>query len=66
MVPVPDAPWIRETEQYGMPENNIVVKCDVCGCECEELVFDRFDNVIGCDQCVHYRDAFEWYMELHG
>ena len=48
---IPDAPWIAETERYGIPER-LKVKCPVCGAECEKLYMDQSKYVHGCDNCM--------------
>ena len=61
MQQIPDAPWIREAELYGVPESPAPV-CPVCGEECETYyIQDR--AVIGCDRCVRCKDADEWNSE---
>jgi len=55
---IEDAPWIREAETDGMPEEDEPI-CPVCGEECEELYIVDGD-VIGCDCCVNRVDASDW------
>ena len=47
MQQLPDAPWIREAETYGMPPyDDFDVTCPVCGRECEEFYLDEDDDVV--------------------
>lgn len=55
---IEDAPWIREAETDGMPEEGEPI-CPVCGEECEGLYIADGD-VIGCDCCVDRVDAWDW------
>jgi hypothetical protein len=34
---------------YSEPEP---VYCDICGKECEELYYDKYNEVVGCDRCI--------------
>ena len=61
MEQLPDAPWIREAENLGMPPyDDFDVYCPVCGRECEELYLDEDDEVVGCDRCITSVDAYDW------
>ena len=62
MTELPDAPWIREAEQFGPEEaEDIAYSCPVCGAEePEDFLFDQFDQVIGCNCCCHFGDAYAW------
>ena len=37
--------------------------CPICGEECEELFFDKNNEICGCDNCVTSKDAWEWLWE---
>ena len=50
MEQVPDAPWIREAENDGMPPFDPPV-CPICGEECETIYADMTGDVFGCDRC---------------
>ena len=39
------------------------VICPVCGEPCEEYFFDINNEICGCENCIHSRDAFEWKGE---
>ena len=58
MMDLPDAPWIRETEQFGVPEDPPVY-CPVCGEE-TDTVYVQFGEVIGCSCCVCRKDAYQY------
>jgi hypothetical protein len=40
---------------YGEPESP---RCPVCGSECE-TVYKKDFEIIGCDNCIRARDAWE-------
>lgn len=62
MQDLPDAPWIREAEMYGMPpyDDGPDPTCPVCGEECETIYTDKDGEPVGCDQCVTLWEAYEW------
>ena len=62
MFDLPDAPWVRDAENNGMPSAEPVL-CPVCGEECETLFEDSNGEIFGCDQCVTQKDAWEWAEE---
>lgn len=55
MANIDDAPWIRETELYGVPDGSTPI-CPVCGKEAELAYYDHHGDVIGCDNCLHVGD----------
>ena len=58
---IPDAPWIRDAELNGWGDDVQPVICPVCGAECEEIYETKeYGEVLGCDQCILTRDAYEW------
>lgn len=63
---IPDAPWIRDAEINGMPGGD-ECHCPVCHKECERIYFYRGEtdarDVLGCDQCIDWEDAFSWLDE---
>jgi len=59
---IPDAPYIREAEDWGMPPYE-TVKCPVCGEECTEIYADMYGTVFGCNQCIMTQDAWDWAEE---
>lgn len=62
---LPDAPWIRDAELYGPDDaEEISYSCPVCGAdEPEDFVFDRDGEIIGCNCCCHFRDAYEYMSQ---
>lgn len=62
---IPDAPWIREAERYGMPPyDDPDTSCPVCGREhCETIYTDKFGEVVGCDECLTLWEPEEWHEE---
>lgn len=48
--------WLEPPEY----ENPI---CPVCGSECETLIATLNREVLGCDQCLRFEDAAEWWEE---
>lgn len=59
---LPDAPWIREAERYGMPPYE-TIECPCCGEECETIYADQYGNVFACDRCLISQEAWEWAEE---
>lgn len=59
---IPDAPWIREAEQNGMPSPEPVF-CPECGEECETIYVAPGGYACGCDKCLKAKDACEWEEE---
>lgn len=55
MTSLPDAPWIRDAELNGIPEDP-PCRCPVCGEECETYYFTYErgvrGDVIGCENCI--------------
>ena len=49
---IPDAPWIRDAELNGMPDEPDPV-CPVCGkIPNDYAYYDPSGDVIGCDRCI--------------
>jgi len=61
---IPDAPWIREAELYGVPDRD-PVRCPICGAEADTIYTDKNGDALGCEWCVSCEDAFDWWDE-HG
>ena len=59
---LPDAPWIREAEMYGMPpyDEGPDPVCPICGHECPETIFLQDGDVVGCENCIDAQDANDW------
>ena len=62
MEQIPDAPWVREAENLGMPPYE-AVECPICGDECTEIYTDMYGTVFGCDKCIVSQDAWDWQEE---
>ena len=65
MIDINDAPWIREAETYG-PDcaEEIEYSCPVCGAEePEDFVFDCAGEIIGCNCCCHFGDAYAYMAQ---
>ena len=61
---IPDAPWIREAENNGMPSSTPPV-CPVCYEETDRLYIVKGTNeIIGCDNCIDSVNA--WDVETEG
>ena len=62
MQDIPDAPYIREAETYGMPPYGDVPDpvCPVCRRECV-TIYALQGEAVGCDECLEPWDASEWY-----
>lgn len=59
MATIPDAPWIREAERFGMPPYD-VPQCPCCGHECNSIFLDQNREPFGCEFCVKEEDSYEW------
>jgi len=59
---IPDADYIRDTEQNGIYSPN-PVKCPVCGKHCETIYLDINGDATGCEHCVKAKDAYLWAEE---
>ena len=63
MYDLPDAPWIRDAENNGMPSAEPVL-CPCCRKECEVIYTDAASgDVIGCDECISKQCADDWWAE---
>lgn len=62
---LPDAPWIRDAEQNGMPEPE-PYNCPVCGAECPEWLYrdKRNHEILGCDICLESIAADDYFLSL--
>lgn len=38
-------------------------RCPVCGDETDTLYKDKYGDIVGCDNCVTTKDAWEWKQE---
>ena len=64
---IPDCPVIANMERTGYPNGKEpqYPQCPVCGAESDTFYADRYGDVMGCDDCVEKRDAWE-HMEETG
>ena len=71
MEQIPDAPWIREAEMYGMPpyDDEPEPVCPICQRTCETL-FRQYDgekqimgDVLGCEHCITTYNAWDYQAE---
>lgn len=65
MEQLPDAPYIREAERFGMPpyDDDPEPTCPICGNECEIIYKDKDGTEFGCEHCIRTTDAREWAEE---
>lgn len=64
MPQIPDAPWIRDAEMYGYPENEVPDPvCPCCGYQEPEQIYLMDGDAIGCDHCIKFVDAWDWAAE---
>ena len=64
MAQIPDAPWIREAENWGYPPyDDPEVHCPLCGKECDTIYKDKFGQECGCENCIVIEDAWDWAEE---
>jgi hypothetical protein len=59
---IPDAPWIRDAELNGYPENETIY-CPVCGAEDPEEFIIIDGDVCGCENCTKRVDAYDWIID---
>lgn len=57
-VQIPDAPWIRDAENNGMPDAGDYY-CPLCNAENPEYFFVSGGEVIGCTECVDKVDPYD-------
>ncbi|MDK2906018.1 MAG: hypothetical protein PWR12_2096 [Eubacteriaceae bacterium] len=49
---------------YGQdPPEDKQPECPVCGYECEKIYYSLHGDLIGCENCIDYVDAWEWADE---
>ena len=34
--------------------------CPICDRPCETIYIDKFGDVVGCDECIESREAWDW------
>lgn len=54
-------PIITNMERTGYTDGKTPTSptCPVCGEECETAYFDRFGRVVGCENCMDERSAWD-------
>ena len=57
----PDQPVIRNMERTGYPDGRepTYPRCPICGEECETVYKNIYFDVVGCDECMETKDAWE-------
>lgn len=60
MAQIPDAPWIRQAEMYGVDEGPTIL-CPCCGEEAEDFIVDENHTVVGCNHCTRSMDPWDWF-----
>ena len=63
MEQIPDAPWIREAERFGMPPYDPDPVCPICGEDCTTVYMDMTGEVFACNWCLKEQDAWDWQQE---
>ena len=64
MKTIPDAPYIREAERYGMPPYEDPPECPCCGSSrAHTFYMGQNGDVFACDQCLREQDVWEWQDE---
>lgn len=59
---IPDDPIIQSMERTGFPpwiDPDKVPRCPVCGEECTTVYKDLYGEILGCDECLTERDAWD-------
>ena len=66
MAMIPDHPIIQNMERTGYPDGKEppAPRCPVCGEEADTFFRDREHAIVGCDNCLHTVDAWD-YEEGH-
>lgn len=53
-------PAIERTIRTGYPQGEPnYPHCPVCEKECEEIYFDQYGTICGCDECIKTKSAWE-------
>ena len=65
MIEIPDAPWIREAETYGMPDYDWTPVCPLCGTrDVREAYYTPDGVLVACDACRDQLDKTMTEEEL--
>ena len=56
-----DNPIVESLDRTGLPpwDSGKEPVCPVCGEPCDSIYFDRNNDVVGCENCLTVRDAWE-------
>ena len=55
-----DHPLVANALRTGYPHGEPTYPhCPVCGSECEEIYFDQYGTICGCDECTQKKSAWE-------
>lgn len=55
--------WIDIPERPLEPPDYKVPRCPVCGEETYLIFIDKYGDVVGCEECITTRNAYEWQEE---
>lgn len=59
-VSIPDDPRIRDAENNGMPESDVVI-CPCCLEECNTIYYTkRGREAVGCENCIDWDASWAW------
>lgn len=57
---IPEHPAIENTLRTGYPDGTPEYPhCPICGEECEDIYYDSDGDIVGCEKCVHRKNAWE-------
>lgn len=58
---LPDHPVVRNMENTGYPDGKApeYPRCPVCWEECETIYRDAGLEIVGCENCISFRDAWD-------
>lgn len=58
---IPDDPIVSSLLRTGSPpwESQTAPICPVCGAECETIYRDALGQIVGCEECIEWKDAWE-------
>lgn len=56
-------PIISQVEREGMPEYGEEKTCPICGKNSDEWCENMYGEVVGCRECVRFREVWEYDEE---
>ena len=58
---IPDHPVIQNMERTGYPDGKepTYPHCPVCGAECDTVYRNKELDIVGCDECITTKDAWD-------